>query len=100
MKFNVSTPRGKLPVEFRFATDKDLDVLRHWRSRVTIADNPHVQDAIEYSRLAGKRWRTYSKSKRTATGLQQLLAIIQSNPRAEIAFVLVAHAPWHSPSPI
>jgi hypothetical protein len=100
MQFNVSTPRGKLSVEFKFATAADLRTLQNWRSKASLRASPHVQDAIEYSRLAGKRWRTYSKSKRAVTGLNQMRTAIQTNPRAEIAFVLVAHAQWHSPSKI
>ena len=100
MQFNVSTPHGKSIVEFRFANDADLRTLRNWRYKASLGANPHVQDAIEYSRLAGKRWRTYSKSKRAVTSLDEMRATVKTSPRAEVAFVLVAHATWHSPSSI
>jgi hypothetical protein len=100
MQFNVSTPHGKSSVEFKFATDADLRTLQNWRYKASVRNSQHVQDAIEYSRLTAKRWRTYSKSKRIVTSLEQMRTGIQANPRAEIAFVLVAHAHWHSPSKI
>jgi hypothetical protein len=100
MKFNVSTPQGKRPVEFKFASDHDLRTLLNWKSKVSLRNNPHVEDAIEYSRLAGKRWRTYSKNKRTATSIGALRSAIGFDPTCEVAFVLIAYASWHAPSAI
>jgi hypothetical protein len=100
MKFNVSTPQGKRPVEFKFATNADLRLLRNWKSKASLRSNSHVQDALEYSRLASKRWRTYFKGKRIVTSVADLRNAMAQNPRAEIVFVLVAHAPWHPSSAI
>jgi hypothetical protein len=59
-----------------------------------------VQDALEYRSLAGKRWRSYSESRRTVSSLRSLKSAIGRQSDCEAVFILIAHARWHSPSPI
>ena len=53
-----------------------------------------LTDALEYARLASKRWAYYHRNSETATSLPQLRSAIQKNPRAEGAFMLIARAAW------
>jgi hypothetical protein len=98
--FKVSAPVGPRRVEFAFASDRDLETLRHWRTKKTLKTNAHLQDSIEYCRLASKRWRTYSKSKRTVTTFEELRETIVAKPEDEVVFIMVARAEWHRPSQI
>ena len=81
-------------VQMRFGNERDLAELRRWRSPARLRANPHVRDALEYARLASKRWAYYHRNGETATSLPQLRAAIQENPRAELAFMLIARAAW------
>jgi hypothetical protein len=89
-----------LPVEFVFATQNDMMRLNRWRSPVKLRDNPHVLDALEYCRLANKRWKSYRAVGRTVTSLNEIRRAIQRDSRTEIVFVMLARAGWHKPSPI
>ncbi|HEY3852871.1 MAG TPA: hypothetical protein VGO67_00595 [Verrucomicrobiae bacterium] len=100
MNFRVRVGEKDLPVEFIFAVERDLFYLEHWRSPQRIRNNPHVQDALEYRRLASKRWRTYQVTGRTAGSLQEIEQAINKDPNAEVVFVMLARALWHTPSPI
>ncbi len=81
-------------VRMRFGNESDLAELRRWRSPARLRANPHVLDALEYARLASKRWAYYHRNGETATTLAQLRAAILRNPRAELAFMLIARATW------
>jgi hypothetical protein len=78
----------------RFGNETDLAELRRWRSPARLRTNPHVSDALEYARLASKRWAYYHRNGETAISLRELHAAIQRNPRAEVAFMLIARASW------
>jgi hypothetical protein len=83
-------------VDVRFGEERDLKELRRWRSPERLRANPHVRDALEYARLASKRWTYYHRNAETATRLFQLVAAIRRNARSEIAFMLIARASWGS----
>jgi len=100
MRFYVIAQGQKRPVEFEFASESDLLTLRRWRAPAPLRENPHVQDSLEYSRLASKRWRSYRKADRTVTSLPRLEQIVRENSHAEIVFLMVARADWHESSPI
>jgi hypothetical protein len=100
MNFRVRVADDDLPVEFAFAAQDDLTHLAGWRSPEKLRDNPHVQDALEYCRLANKRWKSYQAVGRTVMSLEEIGRDIQKNSRTEVVFVMVARAEWHKPSPI
>jgi hypothetical protein len=58
------------PVQMRFGNESDLAELRRWRSPAKLAANPHVSDALEYARLASKRWAYYYQNGETVTSFQ------------------------------
>jgi hypothetical protein len=100
MKFKVKTGGKNLSVEFRFGSARDFRTLANWKATPLQRSNPLVEDALEYRSLAGKRWRSYSESRRTVASLASLKNEIAKNSKCEAVFILVAHARWHSLSPI
>src|SRR5204863_1635882 len=71
-----------------------------WRSSQTGRSDPHVRDAMEFRKLATKRWRYYLKGNEAATSLLQLKQAIRANPSAEVGFLLMAKARWPAPAPV
>jgi len=98
--FRVRVGGEVLPVGFVFATHDSVRKLSHWRSPKQLRSNPHVQDALEYSRLASKRWKSYRSIQRTASSLADIESAVQRDADAEIVFVMLALASWHQPSPV
>jgi len=96
LAFEADVDGQPKPVQMRFGNESDLAELRRWRSPTRLRANPHVSDALEYARLASKRWAYYHRNGETATGLPQLRAAIRRNPGAEVAFMLIARAAWQS----
>jgi len=100
MNFRVRVGSDDLPVEFVFAAPDDLVQLSRWRSPNNLRDNPHVRDALEYCRLANKRWKSYRAIGRTAASSDEIGRTIKKDSDAEVVFVMLARAVWHKPSPI
>src|SRR2546430_13598659 len=96
LTFEADVDGQPKPVQMRFGNDSDLAELRRWRSPARLRANPHVSDAVEYARLASKRWAYYHRNGETATTLLQLRTAIRRNPRAEVAFMLIARASWQA----
>src|SRR2546429_774105 len=94
LAFEADVEGQPKPVQMRFGRPSDLTELRRWRSSNRLRSNPHVRDALEYARLASKRWAYYHRNGETATTLPQLRGAIRQNPRAEVAFMLIARASW------
>ncbi|MEW6304012.1 MAG: hypothetical protein AB1705_11105 [Verrucomicrobiota bacterium] len=76
--------------ELRFATQTELR--RYHRSLTTSARDPDqiVRDAVEFTRLAAKRWRYYENAGEAAETVAQLQRAIHSDARCEIAFIMIA----------
>lgn len=100
MNFQVRVDGQPRTVEIIFGGEREVDRLRRWRSPAALADNPHIRDAIEFSRLAAKRWRYYFRTGAAAISLAQLQAAIRAQPQSEIAFMLLARATWPTRQPI
>jgi len=92
LTFTADVDGQPKPVQMRFGDESDLAELRRWRSPATLQTNPHVRDALEYARLAAKRWAYYNRNGETVTSLPELHSAIQRHSRAEIAFMLIARA--------
>ena len=98
LDFDADVDGQPQPVQMRFGDENDLVELRRWRSSLRLRANPHVRDALEYARLASKRWAYYHRNGDAVTGLPELRSAIQSHPRTEIAFMLIVRASWHPDS--
>jgi len=94
LTFEADVDGQPKPVQMRYGDENDLAELRRWRSPARLRANPHVSDALEYARLASKRWAYYHRNGETVTSLPEMHSAIQRHPRAEIAFMLIARASW------
>jgi hypothetical protein len=59
-----------------------------------------VTDAGEFAALAAKRWFYYSREGATVASLPELRMAVSRNSRAEIAFLMIAHAQWRKRNPV
>src|SRR5258708_7892300 len=96
LTFEADVDGQTKPVQMRFGNDSDLAELRRWRSPARLRANPHVSDAVEDARPASKRWAYYHRNGETGTTIPQLRTAIRGNPRAEVAFMLIARASWQA----
>ena len=51
-----------------------------------------VKDAVEFTRLAAKRWRYYSEAGEAVKSLAELRQALSRDKRCEVAFILIATA--------
>jgi hypothetical protein len=100
VNFQVQVDGSPQLVEVVFGGETDVAQIGRWRSPPALRDNPHVRDALEFSRLASKRWRYYKRTNAAATSRAQLQAAIRRSPRAEVAFMLLARGTWPMRQPI
>jgi hypothetical protein len=95
---NILTPQGEQPVRIEFGAPRDDAAVRAWRTgskhRLPVA----AADAVEFAKLAGKRWRYYLKRDEAATSLRELKDKLKKQPQGEIGFLLVARPTW-KPAP-
>jgi len=86
--------------EIGFGTDRDVRSLARWRFPRRFGEGEPILDALEYARLASKRWRYYRRAGATVASLDELRGVIRQNPKAEVAMILIAHATWPSATPV
>jgi hypothetical protein len=87
LKAQGTTQRATL----RFASKTEL--VRYHRSLSPFTGNAAstvVREAVEFTRLAAKRWRYYSRSGEAAESFASLQRALRRNPQGEVAFVMVA----------
>jgi len=81
-------------VQIVFGDETDVRGITRWRAS---PDAPlAVRDALEFARLASKRWRYYKRTIPTIRSLRHFHETIESSPRVEASFILVARAAWFS----
>lgn len=100
MRFIVSFEAQRRSVDLVFGTPMDMRELLRWRTSAAERSDPHVRDAMEFRKLATKRWRYYLKGNEAATSVRELKQSIRANPSAEIGFLLMARAPWNKAAPV
>jgi len=88
MIFHVEAGGEFRPVELRFATEGEVRHVRAWRKLTPSTE------AAEFATLAAKRWFYYQREGATIHSLQGLRATCKRRKEAELAFLLVASAPW------
>jgi hypothetical protein len=99
MRFIVSFEGQRRSVDLVFGTPMDMRELLRWRASAAGRNDPQVRDAMEFRKLATKRWRYYLKGNEAATSLSELKRTLRANPSAEVGFLLMARAPWHRAAP-
>lgn len=77
----------------RFANRSELQ--RYHRSLVPFANQSStlIREAVEFSRLAAKRWRYYARAEEAVESFAELRRKLQLGPASESAFVLTAVCP-------
>jgi hypothetical protein len=100
MQFVVGFERRRRKVNLAFGKPADIPGLMRWRVPAFADEHAPIRDAIEFRKLATKRWRYYRKGNEAASSLKDLRGRIQANCFAEVGFLLVAKAAWHPSAPI
>lgn len=69
-----------------------IELRSYHRSLPAIAPqtSPTVRDAVEFTRLAAKRWRYYSAAGEAVNSFSELKQAIRRDSRCEVAFILTA----------
>jgi hypothetical protein len=100
MRFIVSFEERRRFVNVVFGTPMDLRALLRWHISAAARSDPQVRDAMEFRKLATKRWRYYLKGNEAATSLVELKRAIRENSSAEVGFLLMAKASWQPAIPV
>jgi hypothetical protein len=87
-------------VELTFGEESDLKLLSLWRLPLRLRKNESARDAVDYARLASKRWRYHNRSGYVATKSRHIQENSSSNPQVELAFLLLARATWNTSSTV
>jgi hypothetical protein len=88
--FQIKIADATETATLRFANQQEL--LRYHRSLAPFASRPFpvVREAVEFTRLAAKRWRYYSRTDEAVEGFSELRREIKHDRKSEIAFIMVA----------
>src|SRR4051812_3517954 len=100
MQFTVSVEGQRRKVDLVFGRPMDIRSLMRWRISEPSRGDPQVRDAMEFRKLATKRWRYYLKGNDAAISLRELTARIEKDALCEIGFLLLAKAQWHLAAPV
>jgi hypothetical protein len=100
VRFQIEVDGQPREAELKFGTDQHARLLNNWRFPARQNKSQAIPDALEYARLASKRWRYYRRTNTTAASLGELRRCIKKNPQAELAMIFVACATWPTPTPI
>lgn len=100
MRFRVLEGQEPRPVELAFGRPSDIALLREWRLPPKLRHHEPARDAVEFARLATKRWRYHRRPGHVATSLAEIRTATARASREELAFLLLARAEWSSGSPI
>jgi hypothetical protein len=96
MRFQVKVNGHIREAELVFGSDQDLAMLTRGRSLSESAETPHLRDALEFSRLAAKRWRYYRRSGLAITSLADLRRMIRREPQGEFGMMFLAKPAWRA----
>ena len=100
MRFRILEGKEPRPVELIFGRESDLNLLREWRLPTNLRGHEPARDAVEFARLATKRWRYHRQSGNSVVRVADLREAGGSHSGKELAFLLLARAEWSSRSPI
>ena len=77
-------------VTLRFASQREIRRYHRSLSRFARQSSTVIRDAVEFTRLAAKRWRYYSRSGEAAESVAHLRREIRLDSECEVAFIMVA----------
>jgi hypothetical protein len=96
MRFEAMVDGELRPVTVFFGDQADVRAVSRWR--VPKGAPVPVRDAVEFARLASKRWRHYLRSIPCAKTLDEFRVVSQNDSREEVSLILLAKAEWFSQS--
>src|SRR5437773_1700502 len=99
-RFELEVDGQLREADVQFGTEDEVRSLARWRFQAAPNVEEPIIDALEYARLASKRWRYYRRAGATVSSLSELRTAIRRNPKAELAMIFVARPGWPSPTPI
>jgi hypothetical protein len=88
--FHIEVSGEPRPARLLFATKAQLQTYHRSLASAPNGNLQTVKDAIEFTRLAAKRWRYYSNSGEAVESLAELRQGIAQNKTCELAFILIA----------
>jgi hypothetical protein len=94
MHFRALLNNQPRDVIVQFGTEQDVRSISRWR---TPNGSPIVlRDAVEFARLASKRWKYYRRYDQCSTSLDAFRKEARPSNSNEIAMILLARAQWFS----
>jgi hypothetical protein len=93
--FQINVGGSPQKAMLRFASSGELRCYHRSLSPFARETSRIVREAIEFTRLAAKRWRYYSRSDEAAENFAGLQHEIRRDPKCEVAFILVATIQQH-----
>jgi hypothetical protein len=96
MRFKALVGGESLPVEVEFGVEAQVKQVSRWR--VPNGSPLAVRDAVEFARLASKRWRYYRRSIPCAVGPNDFRKLTRPDSKIEVSLILLARAEWFSKS--
>ncbi len=86
--------RSGQTLQFAFAARRDDLAFRRWAKSAPRSSKPRVIDALELATLCFRRWREEKVKGRVANSFDEIQELIDDNPHAEVAVLVLAKAPW------
>ena len=88
--FQIKVAGAPKQATLRFASHSELRRYHRGLSPFARKSSNTIREAVEFTRLAAKRWRYYSRSCEAAENFAHLQREIRRNPKCEVAFIMVA----------
>ncbi len=88
-------------LQFSFAKqNRDDRAFRTWRRSARLTSKPKFLDALELTTIAFRRWKDADVKGRVANDLGEIKDLIQDNPHAEVAVLILVRAHWLRRRPV
>lgn len=88
--FQIKVEGALQTATLRFATSAELQRYHRSLSPFARESSTIIREAVEFTRLAAKRWRYYSRAGEAVESLANLRGEVREDSRSEIAFILLA----------
>lgn len=88
--FQIKVAGAPQQATLRFASRSELRRYHRSLSPFARKSSTIIREAVEFTRLAAKRWRYYSRGGEAAENFPNLQREIRRNPKCEVAFIMTA----------
>jgi hypothetical protein len=90
LSFHIKIEGERRQAHLRFASKVELRRYHQSLSTFASESSKTIREAVEFTRLAAKRWRYYSRIDEAAESFAQLRRKIRAETKCEVAFIMVA----------